>query len=125
MTIVVTVFGALIAAFGVFGIVAPNRFIKLFDHFRGPTGLWIAVGVRLVMGVLFILAAPDCRLPTLVTAIGILALIAAVTLPIIGQRRFDALIEWWTRRPTVVIRLWMVAGGAFGGLLIYAGGWIA
>ncbi len=123
MALLVSGLGAFIAAVGLFGVADPGRLLKLVERFRGATGVWVAAGVRLVLGVVFLLAAADCRLPTFVMTVGIIALLAAVGLPIMGQRRFDAMVAWLVRRPQVVIRLWAVAAVAFGGLLVYAGGW--
>ena len=123
MAIVVTVTGTLIAAIGVFGVTAPARLMKLVDRFRGGAGVWAAAGIRLVVGIAFVLAAPACRWPDFVLVVGIIALLAAVGLPIMGQRRFDAFVAWWMQRPPVVIRGWALVATAFGGLLAYAGGW--
>lgn len=125
MAIFVTVIGTLIAGIGVFGFVAPKRLMGIIERFRSPAGLWYAVGVRLVIGILLVLAAADCRLPTFVNTIGIFMIVAVVVLPIMGQRRFNALIDWWTQRPSALLRLWTLVAGPFGGLLIYAGGWPA
>jgi len=119
----VLVLGVFIVAIGVVALIAPNALIKFVKRFRSPAGLWYAVCVRLVMGTFLILAAPECRLSAFVNVIGILALVAAVGLPILGTRRFIALIDWWVERPPWFVRLWILAGGPFGALFIYAGGW--
>ena len=51
--------------------------------------------------------------------IGVLSLIAAVSLPVIGHQRFIALVDWFSKAPVSVIRVWGVLGVVFGGLILY------
>ena len=107
---------------GILGAASPDRLKSLVGRWRGQSRLWTAVLVRVVLGVALIIAAPSCRLPVVVTAIGILALIAAVVIPLLGQRRFDRFIDWWLGCRAVVVRAWSLAAMVFGGVLIYAAG---
>ena len=122
MSIVVIFIGALVILIGILGAASPDRLILLIGRWQGPSRLWTTVLIRLVLGVALILAAPSCRLPVVVSAIGILALISAVVIPILGQRRFDSFIDWCSRRRAVVVRSWSLAAVVFGGVLIYAAG---
>ncbi len=82
---------------------------------------WTAILVRVAIGVLFLLAAPSCRLPVVVQVVGILALIAALAIFLIGRTRLDSFLTWWLGRPQSLIRSWSIVAIGFGALLIYAG----
>ncbi len=122
MATLVAVFGGLMTLVGATGVVSPAMLM------RGVTSLWqtgrgmhVAVGIRLVMGVVLIAAAPSCRFPEAVRILGIIALVAAVLIPFIGSKRLGALIDWWASSPPGLVRVSGVVATAFGVFLIYAG----
>jgi hypothetical protein len=111
MTILIALFGLLIAAACVWGIAIPRQMIDtIIRVFKRPSGMWLAIGVRVVLGVLFILAAPETRYPTFFQVIGYLMLVAAAT-------RF---ITWFTEVPILIIRVCLLLAFFFGLFVIYA-----
>jgi hypothetical protein len=116
----VALFGVLIVLFSTFGVAAPERLATMMISWSADTRVFVAVGARLVMGVLFLLAAPRCRFPTVIRVLGALALAGAVVLALFGAARVDALVEWWSRLPTIVIRIWCVLGALVGAFIVYA-----
>lgn len=121
MAIGVTVLGVLIAAIGVVGVVSPCHLTTWISALPPRIRFQTAITVRLVTGVFFLLAAPSCRVPAIVLAVGVLALVAALALGVLGQRRLDAFVSWWLTQPPLVIRVWSLVAVVFGGLLGYAG----
>jgi hypothetical protein len=122
MTVLVVIFGALIAALGAAGVVSPRVLIGLVDSvWRGSRGIYGVVAVRLVLGVVLVVAAPDCRFPEIVRILGLLSLVSAVVLPLLGRERLRRLVEWWISRPGGFIRAWSLVAVAFGVFLGYAG----
>jgi len=121
MVVIVTVLGMLIAAIGLMGVVTPRTFIALVQYLRGPVRYWFAVSIRLVLGVVFLAVAPDCRAPIVVRAIGVVSIAAAFGIIVLGTARLDRFIEWLLGRPLPYVRLWANGAIAFGALLIYAG----
>ena len=121
MAWIVSLLGAAIAAIGLLGVASPSRLLGWIGRLPPPRRLAIAVGVRLTLGAVLLLAAEDCRLPQLVRAVGIIAIAAAAALAALGPRRFEAFVDWWLRRPAPIIRSWAGVAVAFGALLLYAG----
>lgn len=121
MAVVVSLVGAAIVALGLAGVAAPARLVGLLTRWRAPERRWTAVGVRLVLGVVFLIAAPECRLPRVAQAVGVLAIISALVLVLMGPRRFTAFIGWWVDQPPAVLRIWFAGAAAFGALCAYAG----
>ena len=79
-----------------------------------------AVGVRLGLGVLLLVVAPDCRLPIVIQAVDGVSIVAASVLLVIGRSRLDTFIEWWLTRPEL-LRVFGATAAALGALLVYAG----
>ena len=73
-----------------------------------------------MIGVFLIVAALHCRFPLAVWIVGGSAIVAAMALVILGQKRLDSLIAWWLGRQGL-IRTSAVFALAFGVLLVYAG----
>ncbi len=121
MAVVVSLIGILAATIGVLGLANPKSIVGLVEHWRGRTRFRLAVGVRLVLGVFFLVVAPSCRLPIVVQAVGVISIVAAIGILIAGQDRLDALIWWWIKRPKSAIRVSAIFALAVGILLVYAG----
>ncbi len=120
MSLLVALFGALIAAFAATGVASPATLLRAVSSvWSDGRGMWIAVVMRLILGALLIVAAPDCRFPGAVRVLGILSIAAAVALPLIGTERVNTLVTWWTARPSPFIRAWSLLGVAFGAFLVY------
>jgi hypothetical protein len=81
--------------------------------------MYVAVMVRLTIGVLLVLAAPHSLFPLAFEILGWIAIVAALLVPVVGRERIDRLLDWWSRRSTLGIRLWSLAGLAFGCFLVY------
>jgi hypothetical protein len=83
-------------------------------------GIYIAVIVRLALGVALIVVAPSSKFPIAFQVLGWIAIVAAVALVAMGRERLRRFIVWWSERFSAsIIRLWLMFGLAFGAFLIY------
>jgi hypothetical protein len=81
--------------------------------------MFLAVGIRVALGLALLLVARDSAFPLAFKILGWLAIVAAAALPFIGMARIKTLIDWIERLPTFAIRLWVVAGIALGAFLLF------
>ena len=121
MAIIVSVLGVVIALIGVMGVANPRSLNKLVQRWQSPARFGFAVVIRVVLGVVFLAVAPDFRAPLVVRIVGVISVVAALAILIVGRVRLDAFIEWWLRRSPALLRLWATVAIAFGALLVYAG----
>ena len=120
MTLIIAFFGLLIAGLSVWGFVTPRRMIDyVLTQWNKPSGIYLAVGIRVVLGILFILAAPDTRWPIVFEVLGWIMLVAAVLIPIVGKERLTRFIMWWVEKPPAWVRTWLGFGFIAGLLLFY------
>ena len=80
--------------------------------------MFLAVGIRLVLGIALLLVAEASAFPLAFEILGWATIAAAVALPFIGMTRVKTLIDWVETLPTIAIRLWVVVGIALGGFLL-------
>ena len=112
--------GAIISLICLAGVMLPVQLlhaVKAAWQYRAA--LFVAVMVRITIGVLLVLAAPYSRFPLAFGILGWLAIVAALLIPVVGRDRIGRLLDWWSRRSHLCIRLWSLAGLAFGCFLVY------
>lgn len=121
MRIVVMLFGLALLGFGVVGLIRPSTLMQfVVTAWQTSRGLYLAVVLRLVLGVALLVAAPGSRFPQALWFLGVVSLTAAVALPVIGLARFRRFVQWWVARPPGVVRGWCAFALGFGGFLLYA-----
>ena len=120
MLYMVAVIAVLLMAISAFGVFAPERLVAIVTGWPPDTRLYVAVGTRLVVGLIFVAAASKCRFPAVIYGIGILALAGALLLVLLGEPRLDALIRWWSQQPALAIRAWCLLAGLVGALVLYS-----
>ena len=104
----------LLCAVGVLGVVAPSRLVGFVRSFQTPAGLLFAAALRVVLGVALFFSAPLSRAPELIAAVGV------VITPLFGVERFRRLLDWWSARGSVFLRVWAILAMLLGLSLIYA-----
>jgi len=121
MSVVVVIFGLFILGMGTAILMSPERLKRMLRVFLEKQALGLAVGIRIVVGILFLMAASDTRAPPFITAIGVFFLLAGVAIPFIGSARIERLATWWLAKPDWVLRVWAVAAGALGAVFVWCG----
>ncbi len=121
MAFLIVLLGLLIAALGVVGSLRPHLVSGAVLGWRPRARGYVAIGVRVVFGVVLLLGAADSRFPTVFYVLGCIAIVAAVVLAFLGASRTGELVQWWFERPAVLIRIWLLAAIPFGAFLVYAG----
>jgi hypothetical protein len=120
MTWIVVLFGIAILGMGMYGLVQPAGMIDFVKSvWKSPAALPFAVGIRVVLGVALLVAAPDCRHPDAARVLGVIALVAAAGGLVMGRAGLAAFVGWFVDRPAEFVRAWTVFAIAFGGFLVY------
>jgi hypothetical protein len=120
MTFVALIICLLTAAFGVLGIASPSRLLGVVRYFQTPIGLYFAAGIRVLLGVALLFAAPASRAPGLVFILGVFIIVIGVITPLFGVERFRRLLDWWSAQGSAFVRAWAVLALLFGLSLAYA-----
>ncbi len=120
LPLVVRIVGVVLALMGVIFVIHPLLVRKLWAFFIVGKRIYLAALIRVILGVLFLLAASACRLPIVIIVIGILMLAAAVLIVSLKKETIDAMINYWLSKPLIVVRLISLVLIAFGALIVYS-----
>ena len=124
MLSIVALFGITIIVMCAYGSADPPGLLRLVGRFSNRSGFMFAIAVRLVLGTVALLAAPESRAPALLNVIGVIALLAALVLPAMGLARYQRLIAWVSGFGAAALRTWLVFGLLFGVALVWASGFV-
>jgi len=120
VSFIVLLTGLLILGMSVFTALFPAILRKVLHLFLRK-GWWnLAMAVRVVVGILFLLAAPEARVPWLVQVFGVAFILAGISIPLVGSARLEKLAHWWLERPDYMCRLWAIAAGAVGAAILWS-----
>ncbi len=120
MTVLVVLVGLLVSALGACGLVSPQRLLHLVTRAQSRLGLYFIAGFRLLTGAALLLAAPTSRAPLYLQILGVVSLLSGAVTPFFGVARFEAILDWWRRQASWLVRVWSVVALALGLSLVWA-----
>ncbi len=110
----------LIIAMGAVFLLSPQATRAMFSFWKKGNRFYIAGFLRLLFGIVLLLAASECKLPGVIIAFGILFLLGGVTIFAIGLNRAKSIVGWWEKKPVSVLRFTAIVPIIIGALLLYA-----
>ena len=95
MNYVIILFGLFITVLSLYVTIRPKAALQFVSDRAGSSGLYIlAVGARIVMGLILVLYAEQSRFPHVLEFLGYVFVGAGVILALIGRSRFERLVKW-------------------------------
>jgi hypothetical protein len=117
------VIGLFIVAVGAVGIIAPSGLVWIAEHSVTSGAFYVIATVRVCFGLVLISVASVSRAPKTLSVLGYIILIAGITTALTGLAAIEqahAIIEWWLRQGSGVVRLTGIPLLALGGFVAYA-----
>ena len=113
-------FGVVVLWIGAWAVIDPRALESFADLFLTPTGLWMAVALRLTVGLLMIMAAAGSRMPVTLRVLGALIFLSGLALPVVGLDRMLAVAAWGSSQSDLTLRLVGLVVAALGGFVAWA-----
>jgi uncharacterized membrane protein YidH (DUF202 family) len=111
--------GILVVAIGGIYFAYPGVIKKLFSWFSQGKRAY-AIGVfRILIALVLLLAASQCRQPAAAVALGIFILLGGILVFAIGTEKLMNLFQWWQGQSDLTLRLIALVTMAFGMLIFY------
>ena len=120
MVLLARLVGLFIVAIGVCGLAAPHALLSAVQFVLTPGGLYLVAALRVVFGVVLVLAAPSSRAPRVLRLLGFIVIVAGLTTPFFGVDRARAVLDWWSAQGPAFVRLWAGLAVALGVFVVYA-----
>ncbi len=120
LTWVVALFGIAIILLGILGLIRPGSLIRMVQRsWQSQRGFYFNIGIRVVFGLVLLMAASASRFPEAFRILGIISVVAAMVAPFVGFVRLQRFVQWWVGRSPGFVRGWSVMVAAFGVFLFY------
>ena len=120
MALIALFIGLAIAAQGVFGLAAPDAFLRTLRSIQTPPVIYLAAVVRVAFGLVLFRAAPVSRAPTFLRALGLIIFIGGLVTPIFGVQIGHAILDWWSAGGPPLVRAWAAVSLLLGAFIVYA-----
>ena len=113
-------FGIFVIAVGAGTVVQPLGLQRFADQFLTAGGFWVAVGLRLTVGVLLWITASASRTPRVLRFLGALFFLSGIGLTIVGLERMQAIAEWGGELEPTVLRVVGLVAAGLGAFIVWS-----
>jgi len=120
MNIVVRIIGIVFVVMMIVYFLKPDVMKRLMEFFKQGKRMYFAALIRFVLAIVFLLAARECNRFWVIFGFGILFLISALCIFILGLEKVKSYIGWWQKRSVLLLRVMAVIGLAIGAVIIYS-----
>jgi len=120
MDIVIRIIGIVFVFMTIVYFLKPDIMKRLMEFFKQGRRMYFAALIRLVLAIVFLLAARQCRLFWVIFAFGVLFIISGLLIFILGPEKIKSYISWWQKQPVMLLRVMTLVGLALGAIIIYS-----
>ncbi len=119
MVALVKFLGIFMVGFGIAYFIKPSIIKQYMAFWKNKKRLSIGGASALLIGIIFLLAAPQCRWEGFIIAFGILSVAKGVWLLVFSPEKTIAFINGWAQKPITWLRVHAVFAVIIGVVLIY------
>ena len=120
MDVVIKIIGIFFILVGILYLFKPEVAKSLMGFFKKGIRMYFAALIRFALGVVFLLAARECRQFWVIFVFGIVFSLSGLLIFLLGVRRLKSILEWWQKQSALLIRIIAVIIIAIGGVIIYS-----
>ncbi|MCK4325391.1 hypothetical protein KAW55_01395 [bacterium] len=120
MLILVRLIGIVVIGMGIIFLINPKLYKQYIAFWEKGRRLYMGGILGILLGVILLLAASQCRLVGVIVALGIITLAKGILILALGPERMKSMLRWWQGRPLLVLRLLTPIAIAVGALLLYS-----
>ncbi len=120
MVITVRIIGIVFVLASILYLLKPLLIKRIMEFFKWGSRIYLVGIIRLVLAVVFLLAARECKYFWVIFALGILLLISGVLVFILGPKKIRPILEWFQKQSILFLRLLSIIALAIGIVIIIA-----
>jgi hypothetical protein len=120
MRILIFIVGLIIFFVGGAILTKPDLHKNLLNFFTKGKRIYLAAVLRLILGVLFLISALECRYPIVIIIFGILFCIGGILIFVMKSEKIRAIVNWFERKPSSFSRALAILVLLIGAIIAYA-----
>ena len=120
MNILVKIIVVLMVLVAVLFLSKPDIARRMMQFLKQGKRFYIAAVLRLVLAIIFLLAAGQCRHPRIVGVFGVIFLLSGLLAFIIPAEKIKAVLDWFLRQQLLIFRIVAVLILIISAILLYA-----
>jgi len=120
MQVLVWLVAFIMAVMGLMISIRPKFVRRMIGFWKQDKRLMLGGILSLVIGIIFLAAARQCKVPLVVVIFGILSLLKGVARFVLGQEKFKKIISWYERQSDLVLRCMGLLVLVLAAVLIYS-----
>jgi cell division protein FtsW (lipid II flippase) len=120
MKLVIVVIGIAFVCMGAFYLVKPTALTRIIEFFKQGKRMYLAAAIRLVLAVIFLLAARECYLPWVIGLLGMVFLASSLVIFAAGPEKLRPMMDWVQKRITSLAKPAGILIVLLGTLIIYS-----
>jgi hypothetical protein len=120
MDTIVKIVGIVIVFLAVLTFLKPDIMKRILKFFKQGKRVYFAGLVRLILAVVFLLAARECDITWVIIVFGILFLISGLSIFMIGAEKLKPVLDWFQNKSALFLRVMAVIILAIGAIIIYS-----
>ncbi len=119
MVIFVRLIGLLSVIAGIIFIIDTDRMKKVAAFFLEGNRFYFAGVIRILVGILFLMAASQCKFPWVIIILGAVILIAGISIFSMGIEKVKDIVTWIYTKPNLFLRVLCLLSIILGGIILY------
>jgi len=120
MLILVKLVGIVTVVMGIIFLLSPKTMRQFMLLWEKGKRLYIGCALRILIGIIFLLAASQSKLIGVIVTLGIVLIISGGSILILGLDRVKTMLKWWYGRSLLVLRLIALLAIVVGALILYS-----
>ena len=106
ITFLAVLIGLLLAGLGIFGLAAPADFVALIGAVQARSNIYFLAALRVVIGVVLLLAAGGSRTPFVLGTLAVLIILGGLITPFMAAPLRQAAQRWVAGGSSVPLQVW-------------------
>jgi len=120
MDTIVKIIGIVIVVMSVLFVIKPAVISAIAGYLKQGRRIYAVGLLRLVVAVVFLLAATACRVPWVIGLFGVLFIISGSLVFMLGSGRTRRILEWYVKQPSWLLRVMGIPVFVIGAIVVYA-----
>ncbi|MBU3959211.1 MAG: hypothetical protein KKE91_05090 [Candidatus Omnitrophica bacterium] len=120
LLILVRLLALAILVIGVWFLINPKMMNNYAAFWKKDKRLRIGGVINLIFGIIFLMAASQCKVAIVIIIMGFIALVKGIMLFVLGPEKAKAMIAKWENKPAGTVRAFAVIPILIGSLLMWA-----